>query len=102
MSEGWTVGDTKPDLTGTCMDGDAPTPITGAVLKVHVRKPSGEVLPDKTATEVDGPAGKWSATWAPGDLDEAGNWEAEVEVTFSGGGVQTFPADSFPVRPQIA
>ena len=49
-------------------------------------------------------AGTWRYTWQTGEL-VAGTWAVELQVTYSGGGVQTFPADRpayFSVRNQIA
>ena len=51
-------------------------------------------------TIVDGAAG----TWQTGEL-VAGTWAVELQVTYSGGKVQTFPADRpayFSVRAQLA
>lgn len=33
--------------------------------------------------------------WAPGDTEEAGRFEAEFEVTYADGTVETFPNDDF-------
>ena len=49
-------------------------------------------------------AGTWRYTWEAGEL-VAGTWAVELQVTYSGGGVQTFPADRpayFSVRNQTA
>lgn len=49
-------------------------------------------------------AGTWRYTWEAGEL-VAGTWAVELQVTYSGGGVQTFPADRpayFSVRAQLA
>ena len=66
-------------------------------------------LPDKTVITragviVDGASGTWRYTWQTGEL-VAGTWAVELQVTYSGGKVQTFPADRpayFSVRAQIA
>lgn len=98
----FTVNDTAPALTGTLN-----AVITGATLAVHIRKPDGTVL-NKPASIVSGAAGTWSATWVTGDLDQTGTYYVEVQVTFSGGAIQTFANDtrstpvSFTVRDEIA
>jgi len=53
---------------------------------------------------VDGTAGTWRYTWQTGEL-VVGTWAVELQVTYSGGKVQTFPADRpayFSVRAQLA
>lgn len=100
-----TTGDTSPDLTGTCTTelGGVVTAanITGAALALHFKKPSGATV-TKTGVIVNGAAGTWSYTWVAGDLDEPGVWWMEVQVTYSGGRVQTFGPTSFAVVPQYA
>jgi len=97
----FTTGDTSPALTGTCTSNGAAVNITGATLALHLRKPSGTTV-TKVASIVSGPAGTWSYTWVTGDLDEAGTWRVEVQVTFSGGAIQTFGPINFAVQPQLA
>lgn len=101
----FTTGDTSPDITGTCTTevGGVTTPanITGATLALHFRKPSGATV-TKAGVIVNGTAGTWSYTWVAGDLDEAGPWWVEVQVTYSGGRIQTFGPSSFAVTLQYA
>jgi hypothetical protein len=101
----FTKGDTAPDLTGTCTSVLAgvstPANLTGATLALHIAKPSGAVL-TATATIVSATAGEWAYTWAPGDLSEVGDHTVEVQVTYSGGRVQTFGPQTFMVGPQFA
>lgn len=92
----YTVGDNSPDLSGT-VNAD----LTGADLEAHIKKPDGTVL-TKTATAVDATAGTWAATWEVDDLSVVGKHEVELQVTFSGGQVQTFGPQNFYVQQQIA
>lgn len=94
-------GDTSPALTGTCTSDGAAANITGATLALHIRKPSGTTV-TKVGTIVSGAAGTWSYTWLAGDLDEAGPHKVEVQVTYSGGSIQTFGPVSFAVEEQLA
>ena len=94
-------GDTAPPLTGACTTAGQPADMTGATGTVHVRKPDGTVL-SRTATWTSQAQGAWSLTWQPGDLDTPGAYQAEVEVTYTGGAVQTFGPVSFYVQPQLA
>ena len=97
------AGDTAPDLTGTCSSGTTPANLTGATLELHFTRPDKTTLTGIPAI-VDPLAGTWRYTWETGEL-VAGTWAVELQVTYSGGGVQTFPADRpayFSVRNQIA
>lgn len=96
-----TVGDTAPTLTFT-VNAD----ITGATLEIHVRRPDGTTF-TRPAGVVDGPAGRGSSTLTTGNLNQAGRYYLEVQVTFSGGAIQTFRKKagrdvSFLVGDQIA
>lgn len=97
----FTTGDQAPDLTGTCLSNGVGAPITGATLALHLKKPSGTIV-TKVGTIVSGPAGTWSYSWQPGDLDEAGTWWVEPQVTYSNGKPQTFPAVAFAVVKEFA
>ncbi|MGN6245093.1 MAG: BppU family phage baseplate upper protein [Motilibacteraceae bacterium] len=92
----FTTGDTAPALTGT-VNAD----LTGASAAVHVRKPDATVI-DAPATITDPATGAWSYAWQVGDLDVTGAWAVELQVTYSGGEVQTFGPQTFYVQPQIA
>jgi hypothetical protein len=50
---------------------------------------------DAAATIEDAEAGVVSYTWEAGDTDTAGNFDAEVEITWDDGGVETVPNDSY-------
>lgn len=92
----FTTGDTAPALTGTVN-----AVLTGAAVEVHLRKPSGATL-TKAATVTDAATGAWSYSWAVGDLDAPGVWAVEAQVTYAGGGVQTFGPQRFIVQDEIA
>ena len=98
------TGDTAPDLTGTCSSGTTPANLTGATLELHLKPPGSAAVLTRAATVVDGAAGTWRYAWQTGEL-VVGTWAVELQVTYSGGGVQTFPAsrpEYFTVRKQIA
>lgn len=94
-------GDTQPaikhqlqDDTGTAVD------ISGGSVRFHLKKVGASSLKvDAAATIDDGANGKVSYSWSSGDTDTAGSYEAEWEVTYSGGGIETFPNDEdIPVK----
>ena len=97
------AGDLAPDLTGTCSSGTTPANLTGATLELHLTRPDKTVI-TRAGIIVDGASGTWRYEWQAGEL-VAGRWEVEVQVTYSNGKPQTFPADRparFIVRAQIA
>lgn len=96
----WKKNDTSPALTGTCKSNGIPANISGSTLELHLKKPSGTVL-TKTGTLVDGTNGTWSYQWITGDLNEAGSWWGEPQVTYSNGRIQTFPSFSFAVDDEL-
>ena len=96
------TGDTAPTLSGVVTSGTTPASLVGAAVVLQFRKPdrAGQV---SFATVTDAAAGAWSYTWATGELI-AGTWEVEVQVTYAGGAVQTFPTEAparFVVRSEI-
>lgn len=90
------TGDTAPALTGTVNAN-----LTGATVTLHLRKPDGTTL-SPTAVVTDAATGAWSYSWQVGDLNTAGVWEVEAQVTYSDTTVQTFGPQRFVVVPEIA
>lgn len=100
------TGDTLPILTLTLRDSNAaaegftldpndtqtwaPITITGATVRMYVRLIGGT---DLTATIIgdilDGAAGRVAITFDEETFPDPGQYEGEIEVTFTGGGIQT-------------
>lgn len=97
----FTVGDTSPNLSGTLTSAGAAVNITGATLVGHVKRPDGTVF-NLTVTIVDPLLGTWTAAWGGSDLTVQGSHKVEIQVTYSGGKIQTFGPQNFYVQPQIA
>ena len=95
------TGDTSPDLTGTCTSNGVAANITGATLALHLKKPDNTVV-TKAGVIVSGSAGTLSYSWLTNDLDQAGAWSVEVQVTYSNGKIQTFGPSAFAVVEQFA
>lgn len=85
-----TVGDTGAGATAT---GTCNAVITGATLALNIKRPDGTVFTE-AASIVDGAAGTWSAEFESGDLTVSGEYLVEVQVTYSGGDIQTFALDT--------
>jgi hypothetical protein len=85
-------GDTSPSIRATLKDAAGqPIPLTGASVRFHMRaKGAADVTVDAAAAIVD-PDGEVRYDWEPGDTASAGWHEAEWEVTYADGAVETFP-----------
>ena len=102
------VGDTRPPLAGQVQNNGSGANMTNATAVLHIRRPDGTVL-SVAGTWTDATTGSWAylggpqlAGWAVGDLNVAGTWTVEVQVTYADTGVQTFGPEPFPVDNQIA
>jgi len=100
------TGDTLPELTltlkdsntaasGQILDGEdsntwSPIDVTGATVKLRIRTLGSTVIKSTlTCLVVSGTDGKVSTNFPAGTLDTAGTFEAEIEITFANGGIQT-------------
>lgn len=101
------VGDTLPEVTVTLRDSNKaasgqtldpndsttwdPINLTGATVRMRIRKVGSTTVSSTLTMVVQSPAtdGKAFTNFPAGTLDEAGLFEAEVEITYSGGGKQT-------------
>ena len=86
--------DTRPAIIANLTDAnDAAVNLTGASVKFNMRvDPAGSVKINLgTAIIEDAEAGQVSYPWTSSDTDTADDFEAEFQVTFAGGAVQTFP-----------
>lgn len=91
-------GDTKPDLRRTLLDEDgvAVDLTTATAVVFNLRGPDGTVVIDNAAAELTTPAaGIVTYEWAVGDTADAGTFTGEFEVTWTGGGVQSFPQPEY-------
>lgn len=100
------TGDTLPELTFTMRDSNtaaagrvldandettwAPVDLTGATVRLRIRElGSTTVKSTLLCTVTDATAGKVATDFPTGTLDTAGIFEGELEIVFSGGGIQT-------------
>ena len=89
--------DTRPAITATLIDGDGSlAALTGATVVFKMRKvgeTSVTVNSSATVTSVDN--AEVTYTWSASDTSTVGSYEGEFEVTYSSGGVQTFPNSGY-------
>lgn len=101
------VGDTLPEVTVTLRDSNKaasgqtldpensetwdPIDLTGATVRMRIRKVGSTTVSSTLTMTVVSPAtgGKATTNFPSGTLSEAGVFEAEVEVTYTGGAKQT-------------
>lgn len=90
-------GNTAPALVSTLYDGDTPLNLTGATVRMKMRRVAGGPLTiDSPATIVGDPTlGTVSYQWVIADTSEVGDFEVEWEVTYVGGAKQTFPTEGY-------
>jgi len=89
--------DTSPALQATLKDGlGAVVDLTGASIRFHMRKTGDTTAKvDATAVIENADNGLVYYSWVAADTDTIGSYEAEFEVTFTGGEIETFPNNRF-------
>lgn len=90
-------GDTSPALRYRL---DPAVTLAGATVVINMRqRDGGPTVLDRVAASIIGnPAdGVVGYDWVATDTANAGRFEAEFEVTYSDGAVETFPNDGFIV-----
>jgi len=68
--------------------------VSGVTFTMKVQGGAVKIDTADADLTTDGTDGKVEYHWAAGDTDTTGLYDAEFEVTFVGGGTQTFPHDS--------
>lgn len=80
----------------TLLEGDVPVDLTNATgALLFVKKGSTFVVNAGTMVIDDAPAGEVSYSPSASEVDEAGRFNAEVEVTFANGEIATFPSNGY-------
>lgn len=88
--------DTWPPITGRAQDASgAALPLaTADQVLFLMRIPGSGTLVFGTATVIDPPdvdGNNWEYEWAAGDTTQAGTYNAELEITWTAGRVETVP-----------
>lgn len=88
-------GDTTPTFRARCLDDTTPVDLSSAAsVKLLMRRygASTSALSATMVVEDQATSPGWVyRAWSPSDLSVAGEYHAEVEVTWANGTVQTFP-----------
>lgn len=95
------VGDVGTELICTIKDGDSAVDISAGSAVIRLRKPQTGTVVQKTAVFVsDGTDGQIKYVTVSGDLDEAGTWQIQAQVTIS---TNTWNSDvqNFEVHPNL-
>lgn len=89
--------DTSPSLQATLKDGSGnAVDLTSATVRFHMRQIGSTTAKiDAAATISDADNGVVYYQWSASDTDTLGSFEAEFEVTFSGGEIESFPNNRF-------
>jgi hypothetical protein len=86
-------GDTAPAISAVLHeadDADAPIDLTGCDVMFQMRKPDDRRYTVNAAAEIeDDEAGQVKYEWGPNDLSVPGEYQAQWEITFGDGRVQT-------------
>lgn len=86
--------DTRDAIKATLSNESGPVDLTAATVRFLMSK-RGTVKVDRQAELQDAPNGVVWMTFETGDTDETGLFQAEFEVTFTDGRIETFPSDGF-------
>jgi hypothetical protein len=89
--------DTAPSLVATLRDAEGvAVNLTGATVDlIMAAATTGTVKVNTAATLTDAANGIVTYNWLAADTSTAGDFNAEFEVTYSGGKKQTFPTDGY-------
>ena len=87
--------DTSPQIAATLQDGDGSAiDLTSATVKFHMKKiGAATATVDANATILNANTGSVKYAWVSPDTATAGSFLAEFEVTYTNGGIETFPND---------
>lgn len=92
LAVSWKKNDLLPPASGTILNADnTPVNLTGCTIKWLMRDAQHQLKINAPATITSALTGAWSYTPVVGDTNTAGAFEAELEVAFPSGKVETFP-----------
>ncbi len=85
--------DTTPSLRASLLNGSGdPVDLLGATVRFYMRlMGSNSTTIDASASVVSEANGIVQYDWIAGDTADVGSYQAEFEVTYSDGNIETFP-----------
>ena len=94
--------DTSPSMLATLQDAnDTAVDLTSASVRFHLRPISSSAVKiDAPVTIVTADEGIVRYDWDAADTDTIGSYQAEFEVTYADGSIETFPNDGY-IRVEI-
>lgn len=94
--------DTSPFMLATLKDANENLiDLTSATVRFHMRRVgSSEVVVDNSAIVVNEDQGAVKYVWQATDTAEIGSYQAEFEVTYFDGSIETFPNNGY-IRVEI-
>jgi hypothetical protein len=89
--------DTSPSMLATLKDGyGAAIDLTGSTVRFHMRLVGNETaMIDESAQIVEEDNGVVRYIWQTGDTSVVGSYEAEFELTYVDGSIETFPNNGY-------
>jgi len=90
-------GDTVPSLRVSLLNGtDNAISLDGANVRFHMRAiGSLSILIDSSVSVIDAGSGVIQYDWAAGDTSSIGSYQAEFQVTYADGKIETFPNSDY-------
>ena len=97
----YVVNDTRPDIEGVYQDTDEnPIDISGWTVTFHIDFEAGPKT--ITGSVISGPDGTFRIRFVTGDLDEDGQFQAEIQLDDGADGIITFQGLTMNILPEIA
>lgn len=89
--------DTSPAMLATLQDANgAAVNILGATIRFHMRAiGSTQTKVNSAATIVNAATGEVRYNWSASDTNTVGAFQAEFQVTYADGKIETFPNDGY-------
>jgi len=90
-------GDTVPALRVSLLNGtDNAISLDGASVRFHMRAiGSLSILIDSSVSVIDAGSGVIQYDWVAGDTSLIGSYQAEFQVTYADGKIETFPNSEY-------
>jgi hypothetical protein len=95
--------DTSPKIRATLKDGDGDViNLEGSNVRFHMREVGGTTTVTDAAATIVSPAsgGVVQYAWVVADTDTVGSYQAEFEVEYGDGSIETFPNNGY-IRVEI-